>query len=1092
MALPALLSGLGRQLAVQGAKGAAKGTAKKMLSGRKQEKNSNAIVKQQEGNSVGYKKSSALVPKINRINFGAPPSSPEVSSSTKGDDGSLLSIKEKVIKIENLLGEQYKNRKKQAEKQRKLSERAKRKEKEEILEKTNEEKKNKGKFNIPIPGKGLFDNLLSRIFNFLFWITIGKILPTILKFLPQIIGFVKVIGKIMDVIINVVGFILDGFITFVDFGFKVYDKIRGFAGAIGGEGLVKVLDGFTSAVETLLNILFIISMANAVGGGFGGCKGGGRGGQKPITRPGQGLRPKVTTTGGKGAGRPDIRNPFRERPRVTGSGGGTAGRPDIRNPFRTRPTVTTGLGKAAAGEAAEQITKKTGLLVFAKFVRPVTKRIPIFGALIDFVINVALGESVGRAISRAVGSGIGTALGAKVGGFLAGAAGSVVPFLGTAIGGVVGIAIGGVLGGMLGDWIGGFIYDKLTGSGSSSYPQEKPKVEAKSNGGMVLKYDEGGEVDNDYEYDKNIGKIKKRKIHLSDISQVAKDNKNVSKVYTSEGAKKIIDLANSIKDVPIIGSSMFSILNIALGNKPDQRTTKAIAYDLLSFSNLDSFESISGSLGKLNTIVAMEGGGEVNKLVSSNDSDFENSAQILSFFLDREINNEKVKKITEQDKKDASKNSWWDPLGLFDNTSSSEGSTYGPGTAGASRDSATGESVPGSTATGGGVVGGPGTPEQKALLDAISFAEGTSRSYGTVFGGKIIPELERGEMTVAQVLEMQKTGTFNGIQYIPPNSYDSDATGRYQFMSYTLKEEVQKQGVPMDAKFTPALQDQLMLGRLANYRGVTPELLAAEGLSTNVLDKLAPEFASFPYSPKGNQSYYGQPVKTPESIRNAYNDALGRRKEEEKSSQTKPGPQQQPPGQTPSPTSDSSSNERGEGSKLAGELGRFIKTKLKSPENFSQVHRHPEHPPWGRESGHSRNSLHYESQGARAIDIGAWTHEQQPILDVISEFNRKKGVNPVELLHGKNEPNYHHNHVHVAYEGGGLIRPKGSMSVPNSFASYNSPKSNTKVVMVPVPVPVSKPQMSPVLENSMGGFVEFGGVNSMSSRMNPIHQTSRS
>ena len=113
MALPALLSGLGRQLVVQGAKGAAKGAAKKMLSGKAKERNNNSIVKRQESPKVGYKKSSALVPVSKSINFGSPPSSPEVSSSTKGADGSLLTIKEKVIRIENLLGEQYKNRKKQ-------------------------------------------------------------------------------------------------------------------------------------------------------------------------------------------------------------------------------------------------------------------------------------------------------------------------------------------------------------------------------------------------------------------------------------------------------------------------------------------------------------------------------------------------------------------------------------------------------------------------------------------------------------------------------------------------------------------------------------------------------------------------------------------------------------------------------------------------------------------------------------------------------------------------------------------------------------------------------------------------------------------
>ena len=196
--------------------------------------------------------------------------------------------------------------------------------------------------------------------------------------------------------------------------------------------------------------------------------------------------------------------------------------------------------------------------------------------------------------------------------------------------------------------------------------------------------------------------------------------------------------------------------------------------------------------------------------------------------------------------------------------------------------------------TKGGSISGSGaigTKEQRALLDAISFAEGTTRSYGTIFGGNVIPELERGELTIAQVLEMQKTGKLNGRDVGYGTSYPSDATGRYQFMSYVLEEEAQKQNIPMDAKFTPTLQDKMILGRLARFRKVTPELLKKEGLSTNVLDKLAPEFASFPYSPKGNKSYYDQPVKSPESIRQAFNSAIGARREKSPRS-PRPSPRQ--------------------------------------------------------------------------------------------------------------------------------------------------------------------------------------------------------
>jgi murein DD-endopeptidase MepM/ murein hydrolase activator NlpD len=124
---------------------------------------------------------------------------------------------------------------------------------------------------------------------------------------------------------------------------------------------------------------------------------------------------------------------------------------DIRKRYVQRYGQKAGLNRfgAEALETAGVKMTKGGLL--SRFLRPIFKRIPVFGGLIDFAVSLAMGEPVGRAAAKAVGATLGAALG------------SLIPVPG----------VGTIAGGILGDFAGAAIYDSISGgSGEGSAPPQ--------------------------------------------------------------------------------------------------------------------------------------------------------------------------------------------------------------------------------------------------------------------------------------------------------------------------------------------------------------------------------------------------------------------------------------------------------------------------------------------------------------------------------------------------------------------------------------------------------------------------------------------
>ena len=150
------------------------------------------------------------------------------------------------------------------------------------------------------------------------------------------------------------------------------------------------------------------------------------------------------------------------------------------------------------------------------------------------------------------------------------------------------------------------------------------------------------------------------------------------------------------------------------------------------------------------------------------------------------------------------------------------------------------------------------TPERRALLNTIRYAEGTwvggsSEGYRILYGGGRFESLERHPEIVVR------------------KRYVSAAAGAYQFLPATWREAAQRLGL---ADFTAPNQDQAAL-YLVEKRGALASF-DRHGLTAEVLSRLAHEWASLPNL--AGASAYGQPVKALEELQRFYGRELARQR----------------------------------------------------------------------------------------------------------------------------------------------------------------------------------------------------------------------
>ncbi len=139
-------------------------------------------------------------------------------------------------------------------------------------------------------------SFLDGIKKFLGGVLMGWLTFRLIKFLPKIVSLLKPIAAFADFIINFGGKLLDGLVTFVDWGYKAVEGTEEWIGDVFGEGAAKKFSNFAKTFTKFLNVALIAAMIGAKGGMFGIGGKGNRGivntGKRIVKRVGRLFDPK--------------------------------------------------------------------------------------------------------------------------------------------------------------------------------------------------------------------------------------------------------------------------------------------------------------------------------------------------------------------------------------------------------------------------------------------------------------------------------------------------------------------------------------------------------------------------------------------------------------------------------------------------------------------------------------------------------------------------------------------------------------------------------------------------------------------------------
>ena len=262
---------------------------------------------------------------------------------------------------------------------------------------------------------------------------VSKVTAPAKSFLDKIFGFLSsvfqgfIVNKALEWLSNKenqekVGNVLN----FLKDNWKVILGIS--AGVVGGVVIASLVSKLYSMYRITKGLLRLVGIGRRRGGDGDTIQDGGRPGRGGLIRRADGSRRGVK-----------VFQTTKEFSRRSALGGSVKYTKDVIGRSKNPLAKLLQFAQVNIVRSASKFFRKSGLKLLTKALRPFLKRIPIIGALLDFGISIALGESVGRAGAKAVGA---------------------------LLGGIVGSALGplGSFGGAVaGDMLGAALFDMFTG-----------------------------------------------------------------------------------------------------------------------------------------------------------------------------------------------------------------------------------------------------------------------------------------------------------------------------------------------------------------------------------------------------------------------------------------------------------------------------------------------------------------------------------------------------------------------------------------------------------------------------------------------------